>query len=231
VSDATAAAYRYPDRSIDYDDRSIYVRRVDVIRALSPRVTVREAVPADLPELVACVERCSDLTLYRRFHGAAGPAVRRELRRIATPTADHRSWVATGPDGTILGTASLAWGRDGTVEAGFLVEDGWFRRGIGRLLFSAVAAAARASRVATVRVTIQAENTRALRFLRAMVPGVRPVFAGDGIVEATIGVAVADVPASPVRRDVDGSDAGGGNAGRGNAGRGNAGSNAGGKAA
>jgi GNAT superfamily N-acetyltransferase len=221
VSDATPAAYRYPDRSIDYDDRSIYVRRVDVVRTLSPEVTVREAVPADLPALFAFVDRCSDLSLYRRFHGAAGPVVRRELRRIATPTADHRSWVAVGPGGTILGTASLAWGRDGTVEAGFLVEDGWFRRGIGRLLFSAVADAARSTRVATVRVTIQAENTRALRFLRAMVPGVRPVFVGDGIVEAAIDVTLADVPASPVRRGVDGSDAG----------RGNAGTNAGGRAA
>jgi GNAT superfamily N-acetyltransferase len=219
VSDATAAAYRYPDRSIDYDDRSIYLRRVDLVRTISPEVTIREAVPADLPALVACVDRCSDTTLYRRFHGAAGPAVRREVRRIATPTADYRSWVAAGPGGTIRGMASLARGRDGTVEAGFLVEDEWFRRGIGRLLFGALAAAARSSRIPRVSLTIQAENTRALRFLRAMVPGVRPVFIGDGIVAAE--VPVADVPASPVRREGGGSDAG----------RSRAGDNAGGRAA
>jgi GNAT superfamily N-acetyltransferase len=224
VSDATAAAYRYPDRSIDYDDRSIYVRRVDLVRTISPEVTIREAVPADLPALVACVDRCSDTTLYRRFHGAAGPAVRREVRRIATPTADYRSWVAAGPGGTIRGMASLARGRDGTVEAGFLVEDEWFRRGIGRLLFGALAAAARSSRIPRVSLTIQAGNTRALLFLRAMVPGVRPVFIGDGIVAAEVPAAevpVADVPASPVRPEVGGSDAG----------RSRAGDNAGGRAA
>ena len=157
-------------------------------------ITVRPAVPADLPALIASVDRCSDLTVYRRFHGVAGPAVRRELQRIATPTPDHRSWVAVDPGGGIHGTASLARGRDGTVEAAFLVEDAWFRRGIGRMLFAAVAAGAWRTRVAMVTVTIQAENTRALRFLRAMVPGVRPAFVGDGIVEATV-----DVPALAVR--------------------------------
>lgn len=149
-------------------------------------ITVRRAVPGDLAALVGCADRCSELTLYRRFHGTAGPAIRRELWRIAAPTPEHRSWVAVGPGGDIHGTASLAWGRSGTVEAGFLVEDAWFRRGIGRRLFAAVAAEARSARVATVLVTIQAENTRALRFLRAMVPDVRPVFVGDGVVEAAV---------------------------------------------
>lgn len=157
---------------------------------------VRAARPADLVELEALLARCSAETAYRRFHGALGPIVRNELARIARSTPEHRSWVAT--DGrAIHGTATLARGANGVVEAAFLVEDAWFRRGLGRRLFDAVAAEARRSGVESVTLWVQADNERARRFLRAMVPGTRTAFAGGGELEVEVPVAARPVGAAP----------------------------------
>jgi GNAT superfamily N-acetyltransferase len=159
---------------------------------------VRTSRSGDLDALVEMVQRCSPDTIYRRFHGAAGPAVVRELRRIANPVADHRSWVVT--DGSrIHGTATLAWGRDGTVEAAFLVEDTWFRHGVGRRLFSAVAREARRECVPHVTAWVQADNERARRFFRSVAPGARTSFGGGGELEVDVPVPLPDQCPEPIR--------------------------------
>ncbi len=152
-------------------------------------IEVRGARPADLDLLEAFLARCSPATLYRRFHGPAGRRVDRELGRIARPTATHRSWVALDADGEVHGTATLAWGPTGPPHAAFLVEDTWFRRGIGRALARTLTAEARRARVPAVMATIQADNERAVRFARAVSGGVRPRFAGTAEVELTVPLA------------------------------------------
>jgi len=147
---------------------------------------VRVARADDREGLSALAERSSDDTLWRRFHGAGGRVVERELDRIAHPTDGHRSWVALSPDGAIRGTATLATGRDGAVEAAFLVEDAWFRRGIGRSLFAALAAEARLSGIPRVVARVQADNERAIRFLRVLQSGAHATFVGDGEVEVVV---------------------------------------------
>jgi GNAT superfamily N-acetyltransferase len=166
---------------------------------------VRPAGRGDLPGLVALVERCSPDTLYRRFHGAGGTPLRRELARVADPGPDHRSWVAvTGR--CVRGTATLAWGRSGQVEVAFLVEDAWFRRGVGRALFRAVARAARRAGVPEVVAWVQADNDRAVRFLRDLAPGAQVRFVGGGELSVTIPVPSPLAPlaslASPPRPPV-----------------------------
>ena len=153
-----------------------------------PLVVARPAHPGDRDLLAAMVDRASDATLWRRFHGAGRRVVERELDRITHPTTSHRSWVAQTPDGAVHGTATLATGRDGTVEAAFLVEDAWSRRGIGRLLFSALARDAAAAGIGEVLGRVQADNERAIRFLRALGPGARATFVGDGEVEVVVPV-------------------------------------------
>jgi GNAT superfamily N-acetyltransferase len=153
---------------------------------------VRTARADDREALVAMTERATDVTLWRRFHGAGRRVVERELDRIAHPTDAHRSWVALSPDGAIHGTATLATGRDGTVEAAFLVEDAWFRRGIGRTLFAAIALEARRSGVNEVVARVQADNERAIRFLRRLRAGSRATFVGDGEVEVVVPVPRAE---------------------------------------
>jgi len=153
-------------------------------------ITIRAASPTDLEPLVAFLARCSSTTVYRRFHGTATRPVRRELDRIASPTSRHRSWVATGPDGQVHGTATLAWSRTGAAEVAFWVEDAWFRRGIGRALFGALASDAAVAGVPTVVATIQADNQRAIDFLHALASGIRTHLAGAELV-ASIPIPVA----------------------------------------
>jgi predicted N-acetyltransferase YhbS len=178
---------------------------MDPFTAPSPgTVVVRPARPSDLPALAALLERCSDETVYRRFHGASGRSATRELERIAHPGAGHHSWVAE-VDRVLRGTATLAWGADGVPEAAFLVEDGWFRRGLGRRLFRAVARDAHESATERVVVAIQADNERARRFLRAVAPGAQTTFSGGGALEMSVPVAHAGAvpdhrPAATTRR-------------------------------
>lgn len=153
-------------------------------------VTVRQARPSDTSVLVDLVERCSELTLHRRFHGATGPHVQREVRRIASPTPEHRSWVVVGPGGDVRGTATLAWGRAGDVHVAFLVDDAWQRRGVGRSLYRALAREAVAAGLPAVTATVQGDNVPALRFLHVMAPDARSRFV-DGEVEVRVPVASA----------------------------------------
>jgi GNAT superfamily N-acetyltransferase len=83
-------------------------------------------------------------------------------------------------DGTVVGTATLAWGAEGDPEAAFLVEDAWFRRGIGRALFAAIAREARADRVPAVVARVQADNHRVRGFLASLAPGATTTHEGGG---------------------------------------------------
>ena len=157
--------------------------------ALGTGLMVRPAGPADRERLDAFVDRCSPATLYRRFHGPGERPARREMARVAAPTADYRSWLALSPGGDGRGVATLAAERDGTVEAAFMVEDAWARRGVGRVLWSALADEACRDRLATLRASVQADNERAVRFLLAVAPGARSRYAGDAQIEVTLPVA------------------------------------------
>jgi ribosomal protein S18 acetylase RimI-like enzyme len=151
------------------------------------QVRIRPAGPADLPALQALLDRTSPESQYRRFHGAVGASARRELERITHPTDAHHSWVAD--DGRDLhGTATLAWGHDGVAEAAFMVEDSWFRRGLGAALFGALAVDARQSGAERVVAYVQADNQAARRFLRAVAPGASTRFVGGGEVEVVVPV-------------------------------------------
>jgi hypothetical protein len=190
---------------LNYDDWSIYGDPMEPFAAppAGPAI-VRPAGPADLPALVELLDRCSEETVYRRFHGASGRSAARELERITHPTAGHHSWVAE-VDGVLHGTATLAWGADGLPEAAFLVEDGWFRRGLGRRLFGAVARDALESEVDRVVVAVQADNERARRFVRAVAPGAQTTFSGGGVLEMSVpvphtGAARDPLPAATTRR-------------------------------
>ncbi|HEX6421365.1 MAG TPA: GNAT family N-acetyltransferase, partial [Acidimicrobiales bacterium] len=90
---------------------------------------------------------------------------------------------------------------DGSVEAAFLVEDAWFRRGIGRALFRALVIEARRHALTAVVATIQSDNDRAARFLRAMAPGGTYELTGpETVVTLPVGAAgraaAGDLPAT-----------------------------------
>lgn len=161
--------------------------------AAAVRFAARPARPSDEGAVAELLARCSPDALYRRFHGAVGSAVTHEIRRIANRTDGHRSWVVVA-HGAVRGTATLAWGSDGVVEAAFLVEDAWARRGVGAALYEAVAREARREHVPEVTAWVQGDNESARRFLRAMAPDARITFAGYGELEVILPMS-ASVPA------------------------------------
>ena len=156
---------------------------------------LRASRGGDLEPLRAFVGRCSPETLYRRFHGTGPRAMDRELRRIASPVDTHRSWVVVD-GGEVRGTASLARSRSGATEMAVLVEDRWFRRGIGRALVGALMAHAERAGIDTVTAWIQADNERAVRFIRAVAPQASIRFVGGAELEAQLPVAAMSLAAA-----------------------------------
>jgi ribosomal protein S18 acetylase RimI-like enzyme len=144
----------------------------------------------DLEALRAFVARCSPETLYRRFHGTGPRAIDRELVRIASPADDHRSWVVVD-GGHVRGTATLARSRSGATEMAVLVEDRWFRRGIGRALIGALMAHAELAGLETITASIQADNERAVRFIRGVAPQASIRFVGSAELEVQLPVDAA----------------------------------------
>jgi N-acetylglutamate synthase-like GNAT family acetyltransferase len=157
-----------------------------------PPVWLRPARPDDLPRLGDLLERCTPETLYRRFHGTTHEPMRQEIARVAAPDTPerHRSWVAVGVDGAVRGTGTLAWRHDDTPEIALLVEDAWFRRGIGRGLVHRLAGDARRSGAGAIVAWVQGDNMQAIRFLRAVAPGARMAF-DSGELAVTIPVTPA----------------------------------------
>ena len=163
---------------------------------------LRASRAGDLELLRAFVARCSPETMYRRFHGTGPQAMDRELTRIASPDDTHRSWVVVD-GGEVRGTASLARSRSGATELAVLVEDRWFRRGVGRALIGALMSHAEVIGIDTITAWIQADNERAVRFIRAVAPRASIRFVGGAELEAQLPVAATAVGAardsSPVR--------------------------------
>ena len=156
---------------------------------------IRPAVPDDLPALRDLTARCSFDTLYRRFHGATGAPLRRELARAATSADGHRSWVAVA-GGQVRGVATLAVGRSGQAEVAFLVEDAWQRRGLGRALARRVGAEARGAGHDGLSALVLADNERVVRFARAVAPGTTVTF--DGAAEYRLTIPVPAPASAPV---------------------------------
>jgi GNAT superfamily N-acetyltransferase len=152
------------------------------------RPATRATTADDLAGIVAMAERCSAESLYRRFHGATGAPLRRELARTAAGEDDaHRSWLVEA-GGAVRGVATLARGRDGEAHVAFLVEDAWQRRGVGRALARRLHEAARDAGLDEVVADVLADNLPVIRFAKAVYPGVVVAFVGMGESRLTIPV-------------------------------------------
>lgn len=163
-------------------------------------VSVRQAQPTDLGALAEMIDRCSPGTLARRFHAPFGQAVRDALPALLEQDAWKRSWVAMDGDlmRGIANLGSVAGSAAAVPEAAFLVEDAWFRRGVGAALFCAVARQARRAGLEVVVAFVQGDNERARRFLRSVAPGARASFMGGGELEIRLPVPRCPAGAAPV---------------------------------
>jgi GNAT superfamily N-acetyltransferase len=113
----------------------------DTIAAFAWReFAVRQADPADRAAIEAMYTRCSLDSRYKRFHGGLPALPARYLdAALAGDPYCHDALVAVSAAGSVVALASAAPTTEPcTIEVGTLVEDGWQRRGVGRMLLDAL---------------------------------------------------------------------------------------------
>lgn len=153
---------------------------------------VRRARPSDEALVLDLFDRISAESRYRRFHGMPGDKViRLEAQRVARGAEGLWAWVATAPDGSVIGTLSIVEGHDGEFEVAVLIDDDWQGHGLaGRLARTSLAFAAEQG-VGNVVAWVQGDNQRAVHVFRSL-PDAKATFA-DGEIRV-------DVPTAPHRR-------------------------------
>ncbi len=165
------------------------------------KVSLRPATARDARALVAMHARCSEETVYRRYHSPV-PHLTPRLARALLEPAEGLSLVLTVGD-DIVAIGMFAPGAAGA-ELGLMVEDRWQRRGHGTKLLRALAIEAANRGLDTVTCLVQSDNDAVLRTihrarLRALVSYV------DGVTEYRIPVGkLADSPRRRTNRPVMG---------------------------
>jgi len=144
---------------------------------------IRRVRPGDRAALAAMLERCTDQTRYRRFHGVVGSFPARYLDSALAGDPSHFALVAWTP-GAIVALASCVTLEDGTAELGILVEDARQRHGLGtRLLRLLVEHADRGGRQ-ILHAAVLAEQPWILRLLSAY--GSCETATSDGVIDVTL---------------------------------------------
>ena len=162
-------------------------------------VVVRHIRPSDAAELRRAFERLSPESRYRRFFGGVPQLTEASLHYLTEVDGrDHVAIVATTdgpePDGaTGLGVARFVRLQDEptVAEAAVTVVDDFQRQGLGRLLTTELAEAARERGIHTFRADVIADNEP-----------MRAIMSEIGAVEreASAGVLTYDVPLDAAQR-------------------------------
>jgi GNAT superfamily N-acetyltransferase len=129
----------------------------------------RRLVRGDVDPVLGMLSRCSELTLYRRFHGFTD--ARSYVRQLLART-DHVTLGAWAGPGCV-GVGTLAGTDDH--DLGVLIEDAWQRSGIGTALTVRLASLAQTQGIRELTADVLAET----RF-------VLPVLARIGRLETTL---------------------------------------------
>jgi GNAT superfamily N-acetyltransferase len=112
-------------------------------------VRVRPFEPGEEAGLCRFLEAVSAESLYSRFFGTPTPD--RAAASLACAQPGDIALVAQGgPDRSIVAHAGAFRTGEDRAEAAFLVADGWQGRGLGSIMFSRLAAAARERGIATL---------------------------------------------------------------------------------
>jgi GNAT superfamily N-acetyltransferase len=117
-------------------------------------IRIRPVSDGDLLELNELFDRCSERTIYRRFHGFMHTFPEPYFTNALKGDPDHFALVAETPE-RIVAMASCVALDDETCEIGILVEDDYQRQRVGTRLLEALLHQAGPR---TVRATIQHEQ-------------------------------------------------------------------------
>jgi RimJ/RimL family protein N-acetyltransferase len=152
---------------------------------------MRPVLPTDRGKLADVQPGFSRESHYRRFFSAPPLSDRVVEYLIDVDYSDHFAWVVLAPDE--LGEPGIASARyirerdaPDTAEVAFSVIDDYQGRGLGRLLFGALAIAATEHGVRRFRARLLAENEPMRAILRRA--GAHLEFAEPGVVETVVDV-------------------------------------------
>lgn len=138
-------------KSVAYDRRPT--------RSLSD-VTTRYAEITDAEAVEAMHGRCSDLSLYRRFHAPLPRVSSRLVRQMINPTS---GWSVVAERGDqIVGFACVAPVSALEAEVGLLVEDRHQHQGLGTRMLHEIALDAANRSYESLQIHAQPENNRVL---------------------------------------------------------------------
>jgi GNAT superfamily N-acetyltransferase len=157
---------------------------------------LRPIGPGDRPLLVEGLSRMSEQSRFARFGSGISNLSDSELRYLTeVDQVSHVAWGATIDDEP-AGVGRYIVGGDSVAEFAITVVDHFQRRGLGRALFEALVASARASGIEEFRFSIEPWNRSVIR----MLPGVDVTLdEGDGMLNGRF--ELARVPPSEYERE------------------------------
>ncbi len=158
---------------------------------------LRPIGPADQELIVAGLGQMSPQSKFARFGSGISNLSAAELRYLTDVNqVSHVAWGATIDDEP-AGVGRYIVDDVGEAEIAVTVVDRFQRRGLGRALFDALAASARAAGIESFHFSIEPWNRRVLK----MLPGIETdPDAADGMLSGR--VALVDVPVSARERDL-----------------------------
>lgn len=167
-------------------------RMVPVTLADGTAAVIRPLLEKDRAEFESTLLHQPEEWLYHRFFsgGRPSPAVVDYLAEVDYLV--HFAWIVGLPDppeGIAVGRFIRSGLRPDTAEVAFEVRDEWRRRGIGTLLFGAVAVAAERAGLQTLRAETLSENLAMQHTARRA--GAKWVRGEAGVLEALVPVADA----------------------------------------
>ena len=133
------------------------------------QASIRPAQPVDTPAVLAMLQRCSQLSLFHRFHAPSDGVEYTKNQLLRTGDIIYLAWEGDVCIG--MGVFALEF-CDGTTVAhiGVLVEDDRQRHGIGRRLVTAAAREAVSRGIRVVHADVMGDDVHLVRALRRMGP-------------------------------------------------------------
>lgn len=167
-------AKRSRSASVNAARRAVVVRPRVFLASDGRPVLVRRIRWSDVPAVGAMLERCSKESLARRFATPLPRIPDALVRRLVQVDGDGIDGLVAIVRGTIVGLGHAGRMRDGTtMEIAVIVEDGYRRLGIGRLLTTQTIGLAARRGATSVVAVINADNSAALRLAHDSLPGAR----------------------------------------------------------
>lgn len=164
-------------------------RMVPVTLSDGSAAVIRPLLARDRAEFTSTLLHQPDEWLYHRFFsgGRPSPAIVDYLADVDYLV--QFAWIVglpEPPEGIAVGRFIRSADRPGVAEVAFEVRDDWRRRGLGALLFGAVAAAAQRADLVTLRVETLADNLAMQHMARRA--GAKWVRSEGGVLETTVAV-------------------------------------------